>query len=138
MPSVGKPVDIRFLHEGSDKIVDTRATKTIVTKSGKQCQIEWRGTTLSDAAGKLVGYLNVGHDVTEQLEQEKALQKAEQEADRARNAKSRFLEATGNDLRHQLQILSLLNGALRRVVESPKRMKCSRFRVTRSRIWGGC
>jgi len=52
--------------------------------------------------------------------QEQALRKAEQEADRARNAKSRFLETTGNDLRHHLQTLSLLNGALRKSVADVK------------------
>lgn len=53
-----------------------------------------------DAFGKIVGYLNVGHDVTDQLEHEKALQKAEQEANRARNAKSRLVDTASNDLRH--------------------------------------
>jgi signal transduction histidine kinase len=43
--------------------------------------------------------------------------RAEQEANRARNAKSRFLETAGNDLRHQLHTLSLLNGALRKTVK---------------------
>ena len=51
---------------------------------------------------------------------EVALQKAEQEADRARNAKSRFLESASNDMRHHLQTLSLLNGALRKIVKEPK------------------
>jgi signal transduction histidine kinase len=51
---------------------------------------------------------------------EDALQKAEQEADRARNAKSRFLESASNDMRHHLQTLSLLNGALRKIVTDPK------------------
>lgn len=51
---------------------------------------------------------------------EDALQMAEQEADRARNAKSRFLESASNDMRHHLQTLSLLNGALRKIVTEPK------------------
>lgn len=45
---------------------------------------------------------------------------AEQEADRARNAKSRFLETASNDLRNHLQTLNLLNGALRRTIPEPK------------------
>jgi signal transduction histidine kinase len=52
--------------------------------------------------------------------QETALQRTEQEADRARNAKSRFLETASNDLRHHLQTLSLLNGALRKIVAEPE------------------
>ena len=51
---------------------------------------------------------------------EDALQQAEQEADRARNAKSRFLESASNDMRHHLQTLSLLNGALRKIITEPK------------------
>jgi signal transduction histidine kinase len=49
--------------------------------------------------------------------------RAEQEADRARNAKTRFLETASNDLRHHLQTLSLLNGALRKVVTEPEAQK---------------
>jgi signal transduction histidine kinase len=51
---------------------------------------------------------------------QEALQEAEQEADRARNAKSRFLETASNDIRQHLQTLSLLNGALRKTVTDPK------------------
>jgi len=43
---------------------------------------------------------------------EEALRRVAHEADRARNAKSRFLEASGNDIRHYLQTLMLINGAL--------------------------
>ena len=55
--------------------------------------------------------------------QETALRRTEQEADRARNAKSRFLESASNDLRHHLQTLSLLNGALRKIVAEPEAQK---------------
>ena len=51
---------------------------------------------------------------------EDALQKAEQEAERARNAKSRFLETASNEVRQHLQTLSLLNGALRKTVTHAK------------------
>ncbi len=54
---------------------------------------------------------------------EQALRQAEQEADRARNAKSRFLETASNDMRHHLHTLGLLNGALRRTVLEPKAHK---------------
>jgi signal transduction histidine kinase len=51
---------------------------------------------------------------------EDALRQAEQESDRARNAKTRFLETASNDMRHHLHTLSLLNGALRKTVKEPK------------------
>jgi len=122
-PKDEQPKTPEFLNEVSGRAVDTPATRTIVTKNGRERQIEWRGTALSDAAGKMLGYLNVGHDITERIEHEKALQRAEQEADRARNAKVRFLETTSNDLRHQLQTLSLLSGALRKTVSEPEAQK---------------
>ncbi|MFQ6004021.1 MAG: PAS domain-containing sensor histidine kinase [Woeseia sp.] len=119
-PAGERPDHPEFLHDESEKGAGSRATKVIITKDGEQRHIEWHGTTLSDAEGKVVGYLNVGHDVTERIQRESALQRAEQEAIRARNAKTRFLETASNDLRHQLQTLNLLNGALRKVVEEPK------------------
>ena len=44
----------------------------------------------------------------------------EKEAERARNAKSRFLKTASNDMRHYLQTLSLLNGALHKTVNEAK------------------
>ncbi|MCK5326198.1 MAG: HAMP domain-containing histidine kinase [Woeseiaceae bacterium] len=58
--------------------------------------------------------------LTKHKKSEADLQKVEQEADRARNAKSRFLNTASNDMRHHLQTLSLLNGALRKTVTQAK------------------
>jgi len=58
--------------------------------------------------------------LTKRKKSEADLQKVEQEADRARNAKSRFLNTASNDMRHHLQTLSLLNGALRKTVTQAK------------------
>jgi signal transduction histidine kinase len=58
--------------------------------------------------------------LTKRKKSEEAMQKVEQEADRARNAKSRFLHTASNDIRHHLQTLSLLNGALRKTVTQAK------------------
>lgn len=51
---------------------------------------------------------------------EEALQQAEREADRANDAKSRFLETTSNDMRQHLQTLSLLSAVLRKNIADPK------------------
>lgn len=57
---------------------------------------------------------------------EEALQQAEEEAERARNAKSRFLESTSNDMRQHLQTLSLLGAVMRRKVVEPKAQEICR------------
>jgi PAS domain S-box-containing protein len=55
-------------------------------------------------------------DVTARKRTEAALRDARQEAEHANLAKSRFLATASHDLRQPLQSLSLLNGALRRMV----------------------
>jgi len=58
--------------------------------------------------------------LTKRRRSEADLQEIEREVDRARNAKSRFLNTASNDMRHHLQTLNLLNGALRKTVTQPK------------------
>ena len=58
--------------------------------------------------------------ITNRKKSEDDLQKVEREADRARNAKSRFLDAASNDMRHHLHTLNLLNAALRKTVTQAK------------------
>jgi signal transduction histidine kinase len=57
---------------------------------------------------------------TKRKESEADLQRIEMEVDRARNAKSRFLKTASNDLRHYLQTLNLLNGALSKTITQTK------------------
>jgi PAS domain S-box-containing protein len=54
-------------------------------------------------------------DITDRREIQNALREAREVADRANQAKSRFLATASHDLRQPLQALSLLNGTLRRV-----------------------
>ncbi len=56
-------------------------------------------------------------DITERREIQNALREAREGADRANNAKSRFLATASHDLRQPLQALSLLNGTMRRMVK---------------------
>jgi two-component system, sensor histidine kinase len=55
-------------------------------------------------------------DVTAGKQTEQALREARAEAEHANLAKSRFLATASHDLRQPLQSLSLLNGALRRMI----------------------
>jgi two-component system, sensor histidine kinase len=58
-------------------------------------------------------------DITDRREIQIALRDAREVADRANQAKSRFLATASHDLRQPLQALSLLNGTLRRMVKDP-------------------
>jgi PAS domain S-box-containing protein len=56
-------------------------------------------------------------DSTERRDIQNALREAREAAERANQAKSRFLATASHDLRQPLQALSLLNGTLRRVAK---------------------
>ncbi len=58
-------------------------------------------------------------DMTARVRIERELQAAREQADRANQAKSRFLATASHDLRQPLQSLSLLAGTLRRLATSP-------------------
>jgi PAS domain S-box-containing protein len=61
---------------------------------------------------------SVIRDVTERKEMEREIIAAKSSAERANKANSAFLAAASHDLRQPVQALSLLNGALRRTVDS--------------------
>jgi two-component system, sensor histidine kinase len=58
-------------------------------------------------------------DVTDRKRAQQELILAREAADRANQAKSRFLATASHDLRQPLQSLALLNGTLRRLVDHP-------------------
>jgi PAS domain S-box-containing protein len=93
---------------------------SIVAKDGKVLEIEWFGQVLTDASGKFSGLLCIGHDVTERLGYERALEASKRAAARANSAKSRFLVTASHDLRQPLQTLLLLNSALRKTAHDAR------------------
>jgi len=66
---------IRKVH--SQALTGTQTTGTtnpIVTKDGRECEVEWYNTTRKDADGSTIGMLSVGLDVTERRRAEATLQ----------------------------------------------------------------
>ncbi len=97
-------------------------TNAIVLRDGSLRHVEWLSKTLLDDDGRLVGLLNIGHDVSETLAHEAALEQA--------NAgKSRFLAAASHDLRQPLQSLGLYLSVLTRLLDGSKPLEvCAKMR----------
>lgn len=101
----------------------------IVTREGRERQIEWLAKTLLDEHGRVIGLLNIGHDVTRQREHEAALERTSEEAEQANASKSRFLAAASHDLRQPLQSLGLYLSVLSRLLDEPKPLEvCGKMR----------
>ena len=50
----------------------------IVTKDGREIDIEWSDKTLKDEKGNVVGLLSIGQDITERKRAEEALRRSEE------------------------------------------------------------
>jgi PAS domain S-box-containing protein len=86
-------------------------------KDGSEFPVEISLSPILDGETMLVAAAI--RDVTDRRRIEAELRSAREEADRANQAKSRFLATASHDLRQPLQALSLLNGALRRMPADP-------------------
>jgi PAS domain S-box-containing protein len=97
-----------------------------VHRNGGRIWVNAISSAIRDESGGLVGFIKVSRDLTERrrIEMERAqdareLRQARQLADKANQAKSRFLATASHDLRQPLQSLSLLSGTLRRMATNP-------------------
>ncbi|HYG86863.1 MAG TPA: ATP-binding protein [Azospirillum sp.] len=77
---------------------------------------EYKFNPMISPDGRISAMIAVSRDVTERMRTEQALQEARAEAERADQAKSRFLAAASHDLRQPMQSMILFAGALHRYV----------------------
>lgn len=83
-----------------------------ITKEGRVIHCIWYNSNLLDESGSMISTMSQVLDVTEQTEAQEALKEAKLEAEKANNAKSRFLAAVSHDLRQPLSALSIYVGSL--------------------------
>jgi signal transduction histidine kinase len=105
MPATLRWPSPRTLHDANREL--QLANSTLLTHAAEQRRMERE--LLTDL------YMRLAAELIERAQNEEALRAARDEANRANQAKSRFLATASHDLRQPLQTLSLLNGALRRL-----------------------
>ncbi|MGB5279057.1 MAG: PAS domain S-box protein [Gammaproteobacteria bacterium] len=109
-----KPVFARIL-SGEIKL-DKYVENPVLSRSGEQRLIAWHNTVLLDDKGNIVGTLSSGEDITERKQAEQELRAAKEVAEKANEAKTRFLAAASHDLRQPLAALQMFNSFLARKI----------------------
>ncbi|NNJ96285.1 MAG: PAS domain S-box protein [Gammaproteobacteria bacterium] len=109
-----KPVFARIL-SGEIK-QDKYVENPVLNRSGEKRLIAWHNTVLLGEKGNIVGTLSSGEDITERKQAEQELRAAKEYAEKANEAKTRFLAAASHDLRQPLAALQMFNSFLARKI----------------------
>lgn len=100
---------------------DRRASVEIRVLTVSGCRwFHWEGVAICDEAGSFVEFQAAGRDVTERVSAKAALRAARLEAERANEAKSRFLAAASHDLRQPFQAMILYQTILKGRLTDPR------------------
>lgn len=130
---IGRTDDELFLAEEAARL---SAIKRSVMESGTgtRCELEVTfGCTrrvldlsvepMYDETGAVAGIICAAIDMTESVEIREALSRAHAEAERANQAKSRFLAAASHDLRQPFQAMSLFHHILMSKLDDPQQVE---------------
>lgn len=97
-----------------------RGELTLIGKGGRRFPAELSSSVFSDGKGRRMTSLLV-RDISERQREADLLRQAKREAERANNAKSRFLAAASHDLRQPLSALSIYVNVLKNHVAATGR-----------------
>ena len=97
----------------------------ILTRTGERRDIEWQGKVLADKQGRMLGFLNTGHDITEHNRIERALKESQERLEKRVSERTMALAVTNEQLRAEIaqraeteRILSEREGLLRSIIDT--------------------
>ena len=125
--------DAELFPQDADRLVPLKRS-VIESGVGTRCEVEMtyngirRALDLSvepmrDDTGAVCGIICAAVDMTESVEIREALARAHAEAERANQAKSRFLAAASHDLRQPFQAMSLFHHILLSKLDDPQQVE---------------
>ncbi|WP_434617769.1 ATP-binding protein [Azospirillum sp. B2RO_4] len=95
----------------------------VVTYGGSRRVLDLSVEPMRDETGAVAGVVCAAIDMTESVEIRDALSRAHAEAERANQAKSRFLAAASHDLRQPFQAMSLFHHILMSKLDDPQQVE---------------
>jgi len=127
---IGRRIEDHLSPEDSRRLIEIK-TEVLTTHCGRRTEVTcllddarrrldvWYEPML-DEHGVVTGLVGAAVDITENHELQAALVQAREEAERANEAKSRFLAAASHDLRQPFQAMRLFRAALTPFLTEPR------------------